>query len=358
MNRVDIPFSWERATELVQHGIKTVITIGKVDTGKSTLCKYLTHTWVTSGMKVGYVDSDIGQSTIGPPTTIGFKVFQSQYNSHDFTNPTSIQFVGNTSPEGFLLQTLYGVKKMVDESQRLEVDATLVDTTGFVDGPAARILKMYKIEMIRPQCIIALQVKDEIEHLLKGYEKMGWRVLRLTCSKLAITRSQAERVRFRNKRYRLYFKSAKNVECSIRKIVFPSCILGTGERLDISNTPVRNYFHHTENLYVEKCGNDLLIIGDDITLTFPVYRLRWYFDANTIVYISRSEMRDLLVGLNDTHGNTLGIGTITDLNPFAEKLTIFTPIQNIDDISTIHMGTIRLAHGEREYGRVRIFRYM
>jgi len=82
-------------------------------------------------------------------------------------------------------------------------------------------IKQYKIEMIRPQWIIALQAGDEMEHLLRGYGKMGWHVIRLTCSKQVVTRSQTERQKYRNERYKAYFKSAKVVDCSIHKVVLP-----------------------------------------------------------------------------------------------------------------------------------------
>jgi len=72
-----------------------------------------------------------------------------------------------------------------------------IDIPGEWKQVADRI-KQCKKEMLRPQWIIALQTGDEMQHLLRGYEKMGWHVIRLTCSKQVITRSQAERQRYRN----------------------------------------------------------------------------------------------------------------------------------------------------------------
>ena len=62
---------------------------------------------------------------------------------------------------------------MVDKSHQQGSQITLVDTTGFIEGPVARIFKLHKIEMLRPQWIVALQAEDEMEHLLSGYEKNG-----------------------------------------------------------------------------------------------------------------------------------------------------------------------------------------
>src|SRR3989338_5039186 len=170
MNTIDIPREWEQVADRIKQDAKTCgvtcIVIGKIDSGKSTFCKYLTHTWTASEIRVGYVDSDVGQSTIGPPTTVGLKIFNTPPHQHGYSNLLALHFVGNTSLEGFLLQILHAVKRMVDKSHQQGSQITLVDTTGFIDGPVARIFKLCKIEMLRSQWIIALQAEDEMEHLL------------------------------------------------------------------------------------------------------------------------------------------------------------------------------------------------
>jgi len=358
MNTIDIPEEWEQAAERIKQDTKICIVIGKTDSGKSTLCKYLIHTWTASGIRAGYVDSDLGQSTLGPPTTVSLKIFNTPPNQNDYANPPYLHFVGNTAPEGFLLQTLHAVKMMVDRSHQQGSGITLVDTTGFIDGPVARILKLHKIEMLSPRWIIALQAKDEIEHLLKGYEKMGWQVLRLVCSKHVVTRSQAERQKYRSEKYKAYFKSARIADCSIHKVVFPSCIIGIGQRIHPPDLPKEACIHGMNHLYVEKCGSELLIMADRMDSSIPFYKLKDYFDVTSIVFIERRELKDLLVGLNDKDNNTLGLGTITDFDPFAGKLTLFTPVQDIHKITTIRLGALKIERGEKEYGRTRVIQYL
>ncbi|HHT9146530.1 MAG TPA: Clp1/GlmU family protein [Candidatus Wunengus sp. YC61] len=362
MNTVDIPGEWEQSADQIKQDAKTCIVtciiIGKNDSGKSTFCKYLVHTWTASEIRVGYVDSDVGQSTIGPPTTVGLKIFNTPPNQHDYSNFLELHFVGNTSPEGFLLQTLHAVKRMADKSHQQGSQITLVDTTGFVGGPVARIFKLHKIEMLRPQWIVALQAEDEMEHLLRGYEKMGWRVIRLTCSKQVAARSQAERQKYRNERYKAYFKSAKVINCPIHKVVFPSCILGTGQRINPLGLPKETYMSDTKYLYIEKCGSELLIVIDRLVESMPFYKLKEYFSVTSIACIERFELKDLLVGLNDKDGNTLGLGTIIDLDPLDDKLTLFTPVQDIHKVTAIYLGNIKVEQGEKECGKMRHVRYL
>lgn len=357
MKGISIPKEWEFVTDKIKQDLNTGIVIGKIDSGKSTLCKYLIHKWTALRIRVGYVDSDIGQSTLGPPTSVSLKLFSSPPSLNDYSNPTDMHFVGNTSPEGFLLQTLRAVKTMVDKSHQRRAEITLVDTTGFIEGPVARILKLHKIEMLRPEWIIALQTENEMEHLLMGYEKMGWQVIRLACSKQVITRSQAERQKYRNEKFKAYFKSAKTVNCSIHNVVFPSCILGTGHRIPPAELPKGIFVHGMNYLYVEKCGSELLIIADRMDASIPLHKLKKYFNVTLIMFVERLQIKDLLVGLNDRDNNTLGLGIIVDLDPSSGNLTLFTPVQDIRKVSTIHLGSVKVGQGRKECGKIKPIHY-
>ncbi len=362
MNTIDIPREWEQAADRIKQDAKTsvltCIVTGKNDSGKSTLCKYLVHTWTASEIRVGYVDSDVGQSTIGPPATVGLTIFNTSPVQHDYSNFLELHFVGNTSPEGFLLQTLHAVKRMVDKSHQQGSQITLVDTTGFIDGPVARIFKLHKIEMLRPQWVVALQAEDEMEHLLRGYEKMGWRVIRLVSSKQVAARSQAERQKYRNEQYKAYFKSARVMNCPIHKVVFPSGILGTGQRINPLELPKETSMPDTKYLYVEKCGSALLIVVDRLIESMDFYKIKEYFGVTSIACMERVELKDLLVGMNDRDGNTLGLGTIIDLDPLDDKLTLFTPVQDIHKVTAIYLGNVKVVQGEKECGKMRPVRYL
>jgi polynucleotide 5'-hydroxyl-kinase GRC3/NOL9 len=289
---------------------------------------------------------------------VSLKIFNTPPHQSDYANPAHMHFVGNTAPEGFLVQVLHAVKTMADKSRQEGSQITLVDTTGFIDGPVARILKLHKIEMLRPQCILALQAEDEMEHLLGGYEKMGWQVIRLECSKRTIRRSQTERQKYRNEKYKAYFRWAKSVECSMHKVVFPACIIGTGQRIHPPELPGKAWIQGVNHMYVEKCGNEILVMADRMDASIPFYKLKGYFGVTSVVFIERHGLKDLLVGLNDKDHNTVGLGTINDLDPFAGKLTLFTPVPDFHMVSTIQLGVLKVERGEREYAKTRVIQYV
>lgn len=97
---------------------------------------------------------------------------------------------------------------------------------------------------------------------------------------------------------------------------------------------------------------------DHMDVSIPVYKLKGYFGASSVVLIERQQLKDLLVGLNDENNTTLGLGTVTDLDPFAGKITLFTPVSNISKIATIRLGALKIERGEREYGRTQIIQYL
>ncbi len=145
-----------------------IFFLGATDTGKSTLVKYLISKLCKRRIKTALVDADIGQSFLGPPTTIGLSVFDSSPD-WDSVSPREIFFVGSTSPEGFFSIHVQGTKKMTDRALSYGARVILVDTTGFVFGESGRELKQRKIDLLRPQFIVAIESWEELGPILSPY---------------------------------------------------------------------------------------------------------------------------------------------------------------------------------------------
>ena len=71
------PNEWYALLDALEKEKGIAIILGATDTGKSTLAKFLIFNLCKRGLKVALVDADIGQSFLGPPTTIGFSIFKS-----------------------------------------------------------------------------------------------------------------------------------------------------------------------------------------------------------------------------------------------------------------------------------------
>jgi len=287
------PKKWFDVLDVLQEEKGVAIILGATDTGKSTLAKFLIFNLCQRGVKVALVDADIGQSFLGPPTTIGFAVFKSDPDWEVVLSPPEIFFVGSTTPEGYFPIHLKGVKRMLDKAPSYGAEVIIVDTTGFILGEAGKELKRRKIDLLSPRFIMALQKSDEIEHVLDLYQENPlFKIYRLPLSEKVSPRSMEERRINRTNKFRDYFKNSVIQELGIEEIQIE------GEVLDPTGDPIP---------------------------------LDWSLRIN-----------GLLIGLKDSNDETLALGVTR--NYFEEKrvVRILTPLRDIQGVKTIQLCSLKV----------------
>jgi polynucleotide 5'-hydroxyl-kinase GRC3/NOL9 len=147
---------------------RTVLLVGGLDTGKSTLSRMLLRAGVEAGRSSAFLDADVGQKTVGPPTTISLKAVRSVADLEPETLATAdaLSFVGSTSPQGYLLPVVTGVVALAQRARDGGADLLVVDSGGLVSGISGQILKYHKVEMLRPDLVVGLQRGEELQPLL------------------------------------------------------------------------------------------------------------------------------------------------------------------------------------------------
>jgi len=272
-----------------------VFILGAADTGKTTLLKLLAESFLGLGLKVGLIDADVGQSTIGPPTTIGMSLAQDKLA--DFLWPKKMYFIGDNNPVGHLIDVLVGSKLMVDESVKRGPDVIIFDSSGLVQPPYGTALKYHKIELLKPEVVIALERSIELAPIVTWLMGCtGTRVLRVRPPLEAKPKSAAKRARYREGQYGRYFKDSVSLVLN---------------RADLSLYPP-----------------DFLNAEDDLT--------------------------GLIVGIQDDKWNTLSIGIIDDLS--RETVSVFAPFPEGAGVCGLLAGSIKLSHAGIEVGRIRALR--
>jgi polynucleotide 5'-hydroxyl-kinase GRC3/NOL9 len=291
---ITAPKEWYALLDIFEKEKRGIaIIIGATDAGKTTLANFLTLNLCRRGLKVALVDADIGQSTLGPPATIGFALFKSDPDWEVVLSPPEIFFAGSTTPEGHFPLFLKGVKRMVDKAFSYATDLVLVDTTGFVSGEAGRDLKRRKIDLISPRFILALQESDEIEHILTLYQENPlYKVLRLPLSEKVKPRSMEERRTNRASKFREYFKDSVIQELAIEQVRIE------GEVLDPS--------------------------GEVIPLDWSL------------------RIHGLLLGLKDSNVDTLALGIIRNYLEEKKAVRISTPLRDIQSAKTIQLSSLKI----------------
>lgn len=184
----------------------SILIIGETDTGKSTLARCLAEGILKGNYKLGFVDSDIGQSALGLPGTVCSGIFSKEQT----LKPQRMTFIGTLNPAKRIPLMIETVGRHVRIAEKSGAEFIVIDTTGLVRGWAGRALKLGKIKTIRPVHIVALERDDELGHILYGLKDM--RVHRLSPSPHARVRSRAERIRYRMKKFEDYFKGSGEFE--------------------------------------------------------------------------------------------------------------------------------------------------
>ena len=146
----------------------TVAVVGGLDSGKSTLSRRIAAEALGAGRRPAYLDTDVGQKTVGPPATVGLKMIRSSADLEPagLAEPDAISFVGSTSPQGHLVQLVTGSATLQRRAKDLGADLIVVDTSGMVSGVYGQILKFHKLELLCPELVIGLQRGGELDPIL------------------------------------------------------------------------------------------------------------------------------------------------------------------------------------------------
>jgi len=147
---------------------RTVLLVGGLDTGKSTLSRMLLRAGVDAGRPSAFLDADVGQKTVGPPATISLKAVRAvaDLEPDALATADALSFVGSTSPQGHLLPVVTGVVALARRARDEGADFLVVDSGGLVSGISGQILKYHKVEMLRPDLVVGLQRGEELQPLL------------------------------------------------------------------------------------------------------------------------------------------------------------------------------------------------
>jgi polynucleotide 5'-hydroxyl-kinase GRC3/NOL9 len=140
-----------------------VFVLGGVDTGKTTFTRRLAKAGLDAGHVVAIVDADVGQSTVGAPSTAGLKIVRESADLEQPFTPDAMSFVGSMSPRGHVLPLVTGTAKLVMRAIEMGARLIVVDTSGLIDGVAGQMLKLTKAELCRPHHAVALSHGGELE---------------------------------------------------------------------------------------------------------------------------------------------------------------------------------------------------
>lgn len=277
---------------------RIVLALGASDTGKTSLVTLLARALLDAGRSVAVVDADLGQSEIGPPTTIGLGRLHRPFARLGDAELVGLHFVGATSPQAHIRSTVAGTRLLTERALRLGVDHVLVDTSGLVHGEVGRRLKLEKIDAVDPELVVCLERDGECGHILERYAGVVRpAILRLPAVPAARPRSAEERRRRRERALAAYFAGAQAVTLDLDRLRGPEPSSGRG----------RAAAHAAPGETAFGCSDAPAHDGP-----FPD--------------LSGDDLRDMLVGLDDAAGETLGLGIVRACDRGTGTLVVETPV--------------------------------
>jgi polynucleotide 5'-hydroxyl-kinase GRC3/NOL9 len=276
-----IPPSWSETAQMlldIEKKPTIVLVVGKIDSGKSSLCTYLVNQLVMSKRCVAVLDGDIGQSDIGPPGTLGY-AFTSKPTTELYGLKTEgAFFVGVTSPVKAVNETLNGYVKLREEILKKNPDFIVVNTDGWVNGEEATKYKLNLIEQIKPDLIVGVKIENELDPLLSKITDIPIKIIETPIN--VKERNPEKRKKLREKSYGKYLKNGK-----------------------------------VRLLYMNQ-----------------------YKIENGITLSAKETSKGLLLGFKNKLGNFLGIGVLMEINKRKKALKVFTPVETV--IGTITVGKV------------------
>jgi polynucleotide 5'-hydroxyl-kinase GRC3/NOL9 len=271
---------WREALDLVGD-TRVIVVVGASDAGKTTLVMALAGALASPGAPVGVVDADLGQSEIGPPTTVGLGRVTGPLARLSEAELIALHFVGVSSPARDIAGVVEGARRLTHRARAEGFVRILVDTSGLVAGGPGAVLKQRKIDAIAPDLVLVLDRDGDCEATLRPYVGAARpRVARLPARGRPRSRTQVARRRHRAAAFERYLANARLVSLDLGRLAV--------------QTPA--------GAPLERCAG-------------------------------------ALCGFDDAHGDTLALGVVRDVS--AGALCVLAPLARPEAVRAVRVGSER-----------------
>lgn len=194
--------------------INKILFIGGSDTGKTTLIKNIAN-FLFEEENIFIFDCDVGQSHVGPPTTIGYAKLKDKIDDF-YLEADKFYFVGSITPSNSIIEFITGVS-FINQFINKEKGKILIDTTGYVKNRLAISLKIKKIEILQPDYIILLEKETELEEIERFLKFSEIKYTKLKVKDIPL-KSMEERALYRKNIFLKYFGNVKKIVLNLEEI--------------------------------------------------------------------------------------------------------------------------------------------
>jgi polynucleotide 5'-hydroxyl-kinase GRC3/NOL9 len=348
------PLSWEKAALEVLSREKpvTVMVVGGVDSGKTSFCAYLANRALKESRNVTMIDADLGQSDVGPPSTIGSCRLAKPMIDPFEIGAESICFIGVTSPSGAVSKVIEGIADMKEKALKRGVGVLIINTDGWIEGEDAVRYKVALAKQIKPNLLIGIQEQGELTFLLGALTES--QNLVVESSPAVRKRDREERKLLRELGYKKYLKGARTESFPLRWIRVAGVAFGTGVPSSLERVKRIEELLGATPLYCEETANFVFIVLD---------REQWVDEEvmkgleqklnRKVKVVREGDEEGLLVALHDVKENFLGIGVLEGIDYERRVVRVYTPVRK--GVASLIVGRVKLDRKGREIGLSDVF---
>jgi len=295
-----IPVSWREAVSaLLELAEGTAVVVGGADAGKTTLCTFLANSLIREGRRVSVVDADIGQTDLGPPTSMGAGEVTRYAVSLSQIEPSERLFIGFTSPGRVKGKVIRYVKRLAVRHAGPE-KLVIVNTDGWVTGSEAVAYKAQMLDELHADITLGIGSAADVSGILQAGKRAA---LLVSSPDMVKERTQVDRRELRALGYQKYLK---------------------GSSLKTFRT------------------NEVRLSS---SLTSEILSLRRFSRPQL------EALKELIVGFLDSDGFLQEIGILKDIVPSTMTVKTWSKISRAP--CTIEVGDVRLSSDGRELGYAR-----
>lgn len=325
-----VPDEWYKLAERVRgEGVKRLLVVGDVDSGKTSLATLFVNSLASGGEKVAVIDADVGQKSIGPPGTVGLGVTEREVYSLSNVPLEDAFFVGSNSPSGVLQRSVAGVSLLARKAERL-AKYLVVDTTGWVTDGEGRDLKFLKSLLVEPDLVVLVGPSRALAQLARPLEKL-FEVVRVPKPQVLFERGRGDRREYRRHAYSKYMAGATEKKAAIEKVSVAYSVFLSGYSLPSEEKSSLQRILGVEVLYAERSDDHLGVITASQPLPQAVELVKSIYGLRHVRVMSGVELQHSLVAFASRKKYFEGIGIITGIDPRERVIRVLTNVESIED---------------------------
>lgn len=336
-----VPPSREEVFRILEKDAKKIMIVGGLDSGKTSVATFLANKFAEKGEKVAVVDADIGQKSIGPPTTIGLGIIERPVLTLSEAHFIDGFFVGNITPAGLLHRHVAGVKLLVDKAEdELKADRIIIDTTGWVTELEGRELKLFKALVAKPDVALIVSRPNECIQMEKILGQVT-KTIRIDVPQFVKARDRVDRKEYRKYQYKKYLVNAKTTKVSFvgRKILYTMAF--TGNELGKNELTRLEYILGGRVHYAEMSDDHVSIFSEKSVPEEVSSFLKAMYGHRRVRIMTGAEFMHTLLGISGDGKMLKGIGIISGVDLSSRSFEVLSNV-DIRENDAIMFGLVKV----------------